>query len=58
MNTIDMIKQAGWIIDLGPGGGKKGGEIMFAGTPYDFTTKSNSLTAQYIRKDFQQRDEH
>ncbi len=50
---LDMIKQADWIIDLGPGGGKRGGEIMFAGTPHDLVTSSNSLTAQYLRNDLQ-----
>lgn len=52
-HNLDIMKQADWIIDLGPGGGKKGGEIMFTGTPHDLVTKSNSLTAQYLRKDIQ-----
>ena len=48
--SLDLMKQADWIIDLGPDGGKKGGEIMFAGTPQELVTRSNSLTAQYLRK--------
>ncbi|MPQ25422.1 ATP-binding cassette domain-containing protein [Bacillus paralicheniformis] len=50
-HNLDIMKQADWIIDLGPGGGKKGGEIMFTGTPHDLVTRSNSLTAQYLRND-------
>ena len=52
-HNLDIMKEADWIIDLGPGGGKKGGEIMFAGTPHDLVARSNSLTAQYLRKDLQ-----
>jgi excinuclease UvrABC ATPase subunit len=52
-HNLDIMKQADWIIDLGPDGGKKGGEIMFTGTPHDLVTKSNSLTAQYLRNDIQ-----
>ncbi|QGH37100.1 ATP-binding cassette domain-containing protein [Gracilibacillus salitolerans] len=50
-HNMDVMKQADWLIDLGPSGGKKGGEIMFEGTPHDLVAKSNSLTAQYLKKD-------
>ncbi|MFA1822149.1 ATP-binding cassette domain-containing protein [Virgibacillus oceani] len=50
-HNMDIMKQADWIIDLGPEGGKNGGEIMFEGTPHDLVTKNNSLTAQYLKKD-------
>lgn len=53
-HNLDMMKQADWIIDLGPSGGKRGGEIMFAGTPHEFIIRSNSLTAQYLRNDIQE----
>jgi excinuclease UvrABC ATPase subunit len=52
-HNLDIMKQADWIIDLGPDGGNKGGEIMFVGTPHDLVTTSNSLTAQYLRNDIQ-----
>ncbi|MMZ66419.1 UvrABC system protein A [compost metagenome] len=48
---LDVMKQADWIIDLGPDGGKQGGEIMFAGTPQDLVTRCNSITAQYLRNE-------
>lgn len=50
-HNLDIMKQADWIIDLGPGGGKNGGKIMFTGTPHDFVAESNSLTAQYLKND-------
>lgn len=44
-----MFSVADRIIDIGPGAGKYGGEVLFNGTPADFLTLSNSLTAQYLR---------
>lgn len=43
-----MVKRADWIIDLGPGGGKHGGRLMFQGTPEDLLTASGSLTAAHL----------
>ncbi|SFL91346.1 excinuclease ABC, A subunit [Gracilibacillus orientalis] len=53
-HNLDMMKQADWIIDLGPSGGKRGGEILFTGTPHDLVARSNSLTAHYLRNDIQE----
>ena len=44
----DIIKSADYIIDIGPGAGKYGGEIVFAGTPEDLTKNKVSETARYI----------
>jgi len=44
----DIIRQADWIIDLGPEGGDKGGQIMFEGTPADLATSKQALIAQYL----------
>ena len=44
----DMIKCADWVIDLGPDGGKNGGELVFAGTPEALAQCENSLTGQYL----------
>jgi excinuclease UvrABC ATPase subunit len=44
-----VIKNADWIIDIGPEGGTKGGEVMFEGTPKQLHTAKNSLTSEYIR---------
>ena len=50
-HNLDVISQADWIIDLGPEGGGKGGEIIFAGTPEDLLECANSHTGKYL-KDF------
>ena len=49
-HNMDIIRSADWIIDLGPEGGNKGGDIVFAGTPGDLVKNkvSKSLTAKYL----------
>lgn len=44
----DIIRAADWLIDIGPGAGRLGGEVIFSGTPKDLTKARNSLTADYI----------
>jgi excinuclease UvrABC ATPase subunit len=44
-----VIKNADWIVDMGPEGGTKGGKVMFEGTPKQLLTAQNSLTSEYIR---------
>ena len=46
----DVIKTADWVIDLGPEGGDKGGNIVFAGTPEDLTKCKESHTAEVLAK--------
>ncbi len=50
-HNIDVMKRADWIIDVGPDGGKHGGEIVFQGTPKDMVEKGNTITSKYLRKD-------
>jgi excinuclease UvrABC ATPase subunit len=45
---LDVIRQADWIIDLGPEGGNGGGEILFEGVPRDLLNHSRSITAKYL----------
>jgi excinuclease UvrABC ATPase subunit len=45
----DVIRRADWIIDLGPDGGSKGGEVVFEGTPAEVVKAKRSLTGQYLR---------
>lgn len=47
-HNLDVIRQADWIIDLGPDGGDKGGQIMFEGTPADLVGSKRALIAQYL----------
>lgn len=54
-HNLDVIKNADYIIDLGPDGGEKGGELMFEGFMNDFLkSKKNSLTLKFL-KDFIQK---
>ena len=44
------IKQADWLIDVGPDGGTAGGEIVFTGTPREMAETGDTITAEYLRK--------
>ena len=48
-HNLDVIKTADWIIDLGPEGGVKGGEIVATGTPEQVVKEPRSYTGQYLR---------
>ena len=48
-HNLDIIKNADWIIDLGPDGGKNGGEIVFEGTPDRMMHAAISLTGKYLK---------
>ena len=48
-HNLDVIKTCDWVIDLGPEGGHKGGEIVTAGTPEDVAQYPSSHTGQYLR---------
>ncbi|MDA1061133.1 MAG: excinuclease ABC subunit UvrA [bacterium] len=49
-HNLDVIRYADWIIDLGPEGGKYGGEIMFKGTVLDLMKDTKSYTAEALRQ--------
>ncbi len=49
-HSLDVMKEADYIIELGPGGGDKGGELLFAGFPADILSAPNSVTAPYLRE--------
>jgi excinuclease ABC subunit A len=46
---MDVIKNADWVIDLGPGAGDEGGYLVDAGTPEELTQNEASFTGQYLR---------
>jgi excinuclease UvrABC ATPase subunit len=46
---LHVIKNADWIIDLGPEGGSKGGQVMFEGTPQQLLKAKRSLTSKYLQ---------
>jgi excinuclease ABC subunit A len=47
---LDLIKCADWVIDLGPGAGDQGGEVIAEGDPESLTRNEASLTGQYLRR--------
>jgi excinuclease ABC subunit A len=49
-HNLDMIKTADWLIDMGPEGGNKGGQVVASGTPEDVAKVKNSYTGQYLKK--------
>jgi excinuclease ABC subunit A len=49
-HNLDVIKTADHIIDLGPEGGDRGGEIIVTGTPEQVAKDTKSYTGQYLRK--------
>ena len=49
-HNLDVIKQADWIVDLGPEGGEAGGEVIATGTPEQVAEVDRSATGQYLRE--------
>jgi excinuclease ABC subunit A len=49
-HNLDVIKQADWIVDLGPEGGEGGGNVIAAGTPEEVALVDESHTGQYLRE--------
>ena len=48
-HNLDVIKQADWLVDLGPEGGEAGGEVIAVGTPEDVAEVPESSTGQFLR---------
>ncbi len=49
-HNMDVIRNADWIVDLGPEGGSKGGRVVFEGTPRQILDAPGSLTGQYLAR--------
>jgi excinuclease ABC subunit A len=49
-HNLDVIKVADWVIDLGPEGGERGGEVVAVGTPEEIAACKRSYTGQWLRK--------
>ncbi len=52
-HNMDVIKSADWVIDLGPDGGRAGGEIVFCGTPEQLATQEQGFTGRFLREELQ-----
>ncbi len=50
-HNMDVIKVADWVIDLGPDGGRAGGNITFCGTPEDLARQKSNFTGQYLAEE-------
>jgi len=50
-HNLDIVKNADWIIDLGPLGGDDGGEVVAVGTPKNIADNTASITGQYLKKE-------
>ncbi|WP_369194882.1 ATP-binding cassette domain-containing protein [Streptomyces djakartensis] len=49
-HNLDVVARADWVIDLGPDGGRDGGEVVFEGTPRDLLDAQGSFTAEHLRR--------
>lgn len=49
-HDLDMIANADYIVDMGPGGGESGGRIVAAGTPEDVAGNPKSITGRYLKE--------
>ena len=49
-HNLDVLKAADYVIELGPGGGQMGGELLFYGTPAEMLSCEQSVTAEYLKK--------
>ena len=50
---MDVIKVADWIIDIGPDGGIKGGEIVFAGVPEELAKRQDNFTGIFLKEELE-----
>lgn len=57
-HNLDVIKSADYIIDLGPEGGRRGGEILFAGTPEELAAQQVGFTAPYLKEELEWSNKH
>ncbi|RFZ93025.1 excinuclease ABC subunit UvrA [Mucilaginibacter conchicola] len=51
-HNMDVIKCADWVIDIGPEGGERGGNVVFEGVPEDLIKKEDSYTGQFLKERF------
>ena len=49
-HNLDVVKCADWIIDMGPDGGRRGGKLIFEGTPEQLVASKKGYTAKYLKK--------
>ncbi len=57
-HNMDVIKVADWIVDMGPEGGRRGGQIMFEGTPEELAQQADNYTGQYLKEELDAMKNH
>ncbi len=57
-HNLDLIAQADWVVDLGPGGGVQGGKLVAQGTPAEVAGNESSLTGQHLARRLEQARRH
>ena len=55
-HDLDMMANADWVVDMGPGGGEEGGRIVCAGTPEDVAAEPRSVTGRYLAQELRAGD--
>ncbi len=54
-HNLDVIKTSDWVIDIGPGGGNKGGKVVATGTPEDIVQQKESVTGEFLKPLFKKK---
>ncbi|MCK9169104.1 MAG: excinuclease ABC subunit UvrA [Treponema sp.] len=49
-HDLDVVRHADWVLDIGPDGGKNGGQVVFEGTPLQMRDNAHTITAEWLRK--------
>jgi len=49
-HDLDVVARADWLIDLGPGAGRRGGQVVFQGPPLALVEGKDSLTGEHLRR--------
>ncbi|WP_240611326.1 hypothetical protein [Actinobaculum sp. 313] len=57
-HDLDMIANADWVIDMGPGGGEAGGRVVASGTPEQIASDPASITGRYLAEHLNQSGGH
>jgi excinuclease ABC subunit A len=54
-HNLDVIRQADWIIDLGPEGGRRGGQVLSVGTPEQVAESQKGFTPQFLKQELERK---
>jgi excinuclease UvrABC ATPase subunit len=49
-HNLDVVRHADWVIDMGPEGGHRGGQVVFEGTPHQLMEAEHSITGRFLKQ--------